>query len=118
MRCSARRRRAAATISMARVIFSIFLIEPIRFLTSRWEAIRRWRSPLRAPRTPRTPRRRTSATRRRCPRPCALYAVGVTALDRLAILVEVVAEVVGELLDEGLDLLDGPVVPVALTDLF
>src|SRR4051812_38817672 len=39
MRCSARRRRAAATISMARVIFSMFLIEPIRFLTSRWEAI-------------------------------------------------------------------------------
>src|SRR4051812_41756668 len=40
MRCSARRRRAAATISMARVIFSMFLIEPIRFLTSRCEAIR------------------------------------------------------------------------------
>src|SRR3954471_6280988 len=39
MRCSARRRRAAATISMARVIFSMFLTEEIRFLTSRWLAL-------------------------------------------------------------------------------
>jgi len=35
MRCSARRRRAAATISIARVIFWMFLTEEIRFLTSR-----------------------------------------------------------------------------------
>ena len=35
MRCSARRRRAAATISMARVIFWMFFTEEILFLTSR-----------------------------------------------------------------------------------
>jgi hypothetical protein len=34
MRCSARRRRAAATISIARVIFWMFLTEAIRLLTS------------------------------------------------------------------------------------
>ena len=34
IRCSARRRRAAATISIARVIFWMFLTEAIRFLTS------------------------------------------------------------------------------------
>ena len=39
MRCSARRRRAAATISIARVIFWMFLTEAIRFLTSRCEAM-------------------------------------------------------------------------------
>src|SRR5205807_9798517 len=33
--CSARRRRAAATISIARVIFWMFLTAPMRFLTSR-----------------------------------------------------------------------------------
>ena len=35
IRCSARRRRAAATISIARVIFWMFLTEAILFLTSR-----------------------------------------------------------------------------------
>ena len=39
MRISARRRRAAATISIARVIFWMFLTEAILFLTSRCEAI-------------------------------------------------------------------------------
>jgi hypothetical protein len=34
MRCSARRRRAAATISIARVIFWMFLTDAIRLLTS------------------------------------------------------------------------------------
>ena len=34
MRCSALRRRAAATISIARVIFWMFLTEAIRFLMS------------------------------------------------------------------------------------
>ena len=34
IRCSARRRRAAATISIARVIFWMFLTEPMRLLTS------------------------------------------------------------------------------------
>ena len=38
MRCSARRRRAAATISIARVIFSMFLTDAMRFLTSRCES--------------------------------------------------------------------------------
>ncbi len=36
MRCSARRRRAAATISIARVIFWMFLTDAMRFLTSFW----------------------------------------------------------------------------------
>ena len=35
MRCSARRRRAAATISIARVILRMFWTEAMRFLTSR-----------------------------------------------------------------------------------
>src|SRR5215207_10586681 len=39
MRCSARRRRAAATISIARVILWMFLTDAIRFLTSFWVAI-------------------------------------------------------------------------------
>jgi hypothetical protein len=39
IRCSARRRRAAATISIARVIFWMFFTEEIRFLTSRCEAM-------------------------------------------------------------------------------
>ena len=34
MRCSARRRRAAATISIARVIFWMFLTDAMRLLTS------------------------------------------------------------------------------------
>ena len=34
MRCSARRSRAAATISIARVIFWMFLTLEMRFLTS------------------------------------------------------------------------------------
>ena len=40
IRCSARRRRAAATISMARVIFCTFFTEEIRFLTSLRVAMR------------------------------------------------------------------------------
>src|SRR4051812_3124373 len=36
MRCSARRRRAADIISIARVIFWMFLTDPMRFWTSRW----------------------------------------------------------------------------------
>ena len=39
IRTSARRRRAAATISMARVILRMFLTESIRRLTSRCEAM-------------------------------------------------------------------------------
>ena len=39
IRCSARRSRAAATISIARVILWMFLTDEIRFLTSFWEAI-------------------------------------------------------------------------------
>ncbi len=37
MRCSARRRRAAATISIARVIFWMFLTDAMRLRTSRCE---------------------------------------------------------------------------------
>ena len=40
MRCSARRSRAAATISIARVIFCTFFTEAMRFLTSLRVAIR------------------------------------------------------------------------------
>jgi hypothetical protein len=39
IRCSARRRRAAATISMARVIFWMFRTDEMRFLTSYCEAM-------------------------------------------------------------------------------
>ena len=39
IRCSARRKRAAATISIARVILRMFLTELIRFLTSFWVAM-------------------------------------------------------------------------------
>ena len=39
MRCSARRKRAAATISIARVILWMFLTLEMRFLTSFWVAI-------------------------------------------------------------------------------
>src|SRR5581483_11693533 len=39
MRCSARRSRAAATISIARVILWMFFTESIRFLTSFWVAM-------------------------------------------------------------------------------
>jgi hypothetical protein len=40
IRCSARRSRAAATISIARVILRMFLTEPIRLLMSFCVAIR------------------------------------------------------------------------------
>ena len=39
MRCSARRSRAAATISIARVIFWMFLTDAMRFLMSFWVAM-------------------------------------------------------------------------------
>jgi hypothetical protein len=39
MRCYARRNRAAATISIARVILRMFLTELIRVLTSFWVAM-------------------------------------------------------------------------------
>ena len=39
MRCSARRSLAAATISIARVIFAMFFTVPMRFLTSFCEAM-------------------------------------------------------------------------------
>src|SRR4051794_14766725 len=181
MRCSARRRRAAATISIARVIFSMFLTEEIRFLTSRCEAIRwsvarpAWshgrgsRMPGAARRTgtgaaPRAgpggwrqaPRGAARWPRGSCDRPSSLRgllfaallflggvlivlvvvvaprlglvlalvlvalaildAVGLALVHRLAVLVEVAAEVVGELLDEALDLVDRRVLPVAAAD--
>ena len=39
IRCSERRSRAAATISIARVILLMFLIDAMRFLTSFWLAM-------------------------------------------------------------------------------
>ena len=108
MRCSARRRRAAATISIARVIFWMFLTDAMRFLTSRWRhavagasallgAPRRLRSLGLGARTRRTSRRRCStlvATR---------LAASSPSVERLALLVEVVAEVVGVVLDRALE---------------
>ena len=113
MRCSARRRRAAATISIARVILWMFLIDAMRFLTSAWlAAITRSQPPSRRPRRrsrrpPRRPRRARVVTRSESP----------PSSSRVAVLVEVVAEVVGELLDRGVELLDGAVLPVAARDL-
>src|SRR4051812_40777814 len=134
MRCSARRRRAAATISMARVIFSMFLTEEIRFLTSRWEPISRSASRVRGflfaglllvgvralVLLGVVVAARLGTTVLAVPVALALVlagAVGLALLHRLAVLVEVAAEVVGELLDELLDLLDRGVLPVALADL-
>src|SRR5688500_10581485 len=137
MRCSARRSRAAATICMARVIFSMFLTLEMRSLTSRWVAMA-------------LPER--SASARGLPLlgvalgvvvPGVVLVVlvalagglaafvvvsvagvlalgdpiGVALLHRMALLVEVVAEVVGELAHALLHRLDGAVVPVALRDL-
>ena len=39
MRCSARRRRAAATICIAEVIFWMFFTDAMRLLISFWEAM-------------------------------------------------------------------------------
>src|SRR3954453_16067785 len=104
MRCSARRRRAAATISIARVIFWMFLTEAIRFLTSlsamaylrlagghgaRLALVAVGVLALASP-----------AVVLGAAAPAAfLGADVVVVLERVALFVEVVAEVVGELLD-------------------
>src|SRR6185312_673809 len=109
MRCSARRSRAAATISIARVIFWMFLTEEMRFLTSRCDAM-------------------AFAGGRLSGRLRLLLALGgaldslVAAqrrlvLQRLALLVEVVAEVGGERLDGVVHGLLRVVRPVATGDL-
>src|SRR3954469_11722918 len=129
MRCSARRRRAAATISMARVIFSMFLTEEIRFLTSRWLAIYLGvRRLLFARLLVLLLRGVLVVVAARLGLVLVLVGVlvlaglallgpvGLAAVLRLAVLVEVVAEVVGELLHEALDLLDRRILPVAVAD--
>src|SRR6478609_9860479 len=99
MRCSARRRRAAATISIARVIFWMFLTEAIRFLTSRWEAMSvRCGGPA-------YPLGRSSLLQRRI------------LVERLPLLVEFVAEVRRERLDRVVQALLGLIRPVAARDL-
>ena len=89
MRCSARRRRAAATISIARVIFWMFFTEAILFLTSRWDAM------------------------------CAGRPSGGRGLllGGFALLVEVVAEVLGEGLDDLVHVCLRLLRPVAAADL-
>src|SRR4051812_13833244 len=122
MRCSARRRRAAATISIARVILRMFWTEAIRFLTSRCDMCQGSAWPLRggagrlrlclgllADVSPRPARPIARGTR--------LDAVGLALRQRLALLVEVVAEVVGERGDQVAQRLLGLVGPVASADL-
>ncbi len=103
MRCSARRRRAAATISIARVIFWMFWTErdPVLDVALAHAASGLLLGPAR-------PHRASPASVGRA------GAVGAgahgraarrRAVERLALLVEVVAEVLGEL---GDDLLDTP----------
>src|SRR5579875_2453865 len=88
IRCSARRSRAAATISIARVIFWMLRTDAIRLRTSRWlSGI--------------ALRRRAALGRHRL------------LLDRVALLVEVVAEVLGEPLDRPLELLLDLIGPLA-----
>src|SRR5688572_15053830 len=103
MRCSARRRRAAATISIARVIFWMFLTDPMRALTS-----------LRAMRSRRSGGRRLLLARSLAVAVAALAALLVG--QRLALLVEVVAEVLGELGDRVVELVLDVVGPVAVGD--
>src|SRR5262249_54719468 len=105
MRCSARRSLAAATVSRARVIFWMFLTELILFLTSRCEAM------VCSAAAPLGGGGGLLALAR-----LVLAALGVAGagglvgaaaghrrggrvVHRLALLVEVVAEVVGELLE-------------------
>src|SRR5579863_151289 len=96
MRCSARRKRAAATISMARVIVRMFWTDEMRFRTSRCEGI-------------------VLLAQARARR---LGGDDLDAfLQRVALFVEVVAEVLGVLLDGLVDLLDGVIGPVAALDL-
>src|ERR1700722_4204085 len=112
MRCSARRRRAAATISIARVIFWMFLTEEILVLTSRCDAIVVYL--------------RGQLGRLRL---CLLLRLGLLVglrlglrarslvLQRLALLVEVVAEVLSEGINSGVNGFLGLLRPVAAGDL-
>src|SRR5947209_4373953 len=115
IRCSARRRRAAATISIARVIFWMFLTAPMRFLTSRCVC---GMSRAQAPGS-----RRLRLILLIAPvvvPPLALRAARrtlVAFLDRMPLLVEVEAEVLGEARDRLLDRLLRLLAPVAPGDL-
>src|SRR5581483_1956966 len=83
IRCSARRSRAAATISIARVIFWMFLTAPMRLRTSRWEVAM------------------TCQTEPGSGGAAVLLRAAL--VERVALLVEVVAEVLGEALDRLVD---------------
>src|SRR4051794_7114908 len=102
MRCSALRSRAAATISIARVIFWMFLTDPMRFLMS-FCAI----GGLLA----------AGARADRLAVVGALLPGVAAALLGLTLLVEVVPEVARELLDRLVERLLGVVAPVAAGDL-
>src|SRR4051812_18010225 len=117
MRCSARRRRAAATISIARVIFWMFLTDAMRFLTSRWAMV--------------GVRGRDRAPLDRCRLLLGGLLLGgrrglggrgahgrrVLVGQRRALLVEVVAEVLRVALDGRVDRLLRLVLPVTAGDL-
>ena len=107
MRCSARRRRAAATISIARVIFWMFLTRRDAVLDVALGLARAERLLLLARAAGAAPPSLVvglaAAVRRRAlgaapPRASALRSASLV-VERLALLVEVVAEVVGELAD-------------------
>src|SRR6476646_9645445 len=108
IRCSARRRRAAATISIARVILFMFLTDAMRFLTSFCDAIGdqllalsrgRRLLVLSAVAVIVGPGLRALGASRRLALLFGVDAVGLALLERVAVLVEVGAEVVDEVGD-------------------
>src|SRR6185437_9863467 len=118
MRCSARRSRAAATISIARVIFWMFLTAEMRLRTSRCE-VAMGQS---------VSGRGRGQTGRLFPALAVALAVivglraaprlgCVTLLDRVALLVEVVPEVLGVGVDGLVERRLGLIGPIAAGDL-
>src|SRR5947208_4574080 len=122
MRCSARRRRAAATISIARVILRMFCTLAMRFWTSRWldmaaaaalgGLVLRFVLVLGLVLV-----RGLILCGCLVPPAAADVAVGVVLLQRLALLVEVVAEIGRIVGDQRVHGLLGLVRPVAAADL-
>src|SRR3954468_13933533 len=135
MRCSARRSRAAATISIARVIFWTFLTDEMRSWTSRWVGMGSAGRPgglrllltvlVRGLAAAVAVAAGLGLGAVAAVGPLALVAalvaardaVGLALLDRLALLVEVVAEVVGEARHRPVEGFDGLVGPVPAGDL-
>src|SRR5213078_466031 len=106
MRCSARRRRAAATISIARVILRMFCTLAMRFWTSRWLDMA-----AAAALGGLVLVRGLVLFGCLVPPAAADVAVGVVLLQRLALLVEVVAEIGRIVGDQRVDGLLGLVRP-------